>query len=105
VGFYVEETDVPTVTASMEYLIRGARPPDASYALRNSGGYPSIMGGMFWNIDEDRSAGYAFSNVVGPLLHSFTVRPAPRSGAVLPDRADVFDLSMRMKTGQSPLMY
>jgi chitinase len=104
VGFYVEETDVPTVTASMEYLIGGARPPGASYALRNSGGYPSMMGAMFWNIDEDRSAGYAFSNVVGPLLHSFTVRPAPRLGAVVADRPDVLDVSMRMKTGQSPLM-
>ena len=77
VGFYVEETDVPTVTASMRYLIRGERPPAASYALRQLGGYPSMIGAMFWNIDEDRSAGYGFSNVVGPLLHSFTVRPAP----------------------------
>lgn len=77
VGLYVEETDVPTVTASMRYLVEGERPAGASYALRNSGGYPSMMGAMFWNIDEDRSAGYAFSNVVGPLLHSFGVRRAP----------------------------
>lgn len=74
VGFYVEETDVPTVTASMRYLIGGERPPDASYALRYTRGYPSMLGAMFWNIDEDRSAGYAFSNVIGPLLHRFTVR-------------------------------
>jgi chitinase len=76
VGFYVEETDVPTVTAGMKYLIGGERPPDASYALRNSRGYPAMMGAMFWNIDEDRSADYAFSNVVGPLLHNFPVPPA-----------------------------
>jgi chitinase len=77
VGFYVEETDVPTVTASMRYLILGERPSAASYVLPNLGGYPSMIGAMFWNIDEDRSAGYAFSNVVDPLLHSFAVRPAP----------------------------
>jgi chitinase len=77
VGFYVEETDVPTVTASMRFLIGGERPPTASYTLRQAHGYPSMIGAMFWNIDEDRSMGYAFSNVVGPLLHSFADRPAP----------------------------
>lgn len=76
VGFYVEETDVPTVSASMRYLIEGRRPPGASYSLRQSGGYPQTLGAMFWNIDEDWSTGYAFSNVVGPLLHSFTIPPA-----------------------------
>ena len=76
VGFYVEETDVATVTASMRYLIGGEKPPDASYALRSARGYPSMIGAMFWNIDEDRSDGYAFSDVIGPLLHSFTVHPS-----------------------------
>ncbi|HTU45895.1 MAG TPA: glycosyl hydrolase family 18 protein [Bryobacteraceae bacterium] len=73
VGFYVEETDVATVAASMRYLIGGERPPEAAYALRNARGYPSMIGAMFWNIEEDRSAGYAFSDVIGPLLHSFPV--------------------------------
>lgn len=76
VGFYVEETDVATVAASMRYLIRGERPPGASYALRDARGYPSMIGAMFWNIEEDRSAGYAFSGVIGPLLQSFPVRPS-----------------------------
>jgi chitinase len=76
VGFYVEETDVPTVAASMRYLIEGKRPQGASYSLRQSGGYPRMLGAMFWNIDEDWSRGYAFSNVIGPLLHSFTVDDA-----------------------------
>jgi chitinase len=77
VGFYVEETDVPTVNASLRYLIRAERPPNTSYTLRRAGGYPSMIGAMFWNIDEDRSAQYAFSNVIGPLLQSFTAPPPP----------------------------
>lgn len=76
VGLYVEETDVPTVAASLRYLIRGERPRTASYTLREAQGYPSMIGAMFWNIDEDGSLGYAFSNVVGPLLHGFTGRPS-----------------------------
>ncbi|HEY1213969.1 MAG TPA: hypothetical protein VGE93_10100, partial [Bryobacteraceae bacterium] len=71
VGFYVLETDVPTVTDSMRYLIKGERPTKASYRLRNPRGYPDMIGAMFWDIDEDWTAGYSFSNVVGPLLHSF----------------------------------
>jgi chitinase len=71
VGFYVLEADVPTVTDSMRYLITGERPANASYRLRNPRGYPDMIGAMFWDIDEDWIAGYSFSNVVGPLLHSF----------------------------------
>ena len=78
VGFYVEETDVPTVLSSMRYLITGEKPPSASYKLREVAGYPSMIGAMFWNIDEDWSAGYRFSNSVGPLLHNFGARPVPQ---------------------------
>ncbi len=72
VGYYVEETDASTVAASMQYLITGKRPGDATYTLRNPSGYPQMIGAMFWNIDEDWSKGYSFSNVIGPLLHEYS---------------------------------
>lgn len=76
VGFLVDETDPQTVTESMQYLIEGRRPSGASYALQQAGGYPAMLGAMFWDIDADRSEGYRFSNVIGPLLHRTQDRSA-----------------------------
>ncbi len=70
VGFLTGETTPSLVSEAMRYLITGKAPPAASYKLRKAGGYPGMIGAMFWTIDADRRANYKFSNVVGPQLHS-----------------------------------
>ena len=71
VGFLTGETTPQSVAAAMNYIVAGHAPTDATYRLRNSGGYPGMIGAMFWTIDADRREDYRFSNVVGPELHSF----------------------------------
>ncbi|HEX3744998.1 MAG TPA: glycosyl hydrolase family 18 protein [Bryobacteraceae bacterium] len=68
-GFLIGETTPAIVAASMTYLIAGKAPAAATYRLRNPGGYPSMLGAMFWTIDADRRANYEFSNVIGNQLH------------------------------------
>lgn len=75
VGFLTGDTTPEIVKQSMEYLITGKAPPGVRYKLRKPGGYPAMLGAMFWTIDADRRENYKFSNVVGPLLHGYP--PAP----------------------------
>jgi chitinase len=73
-GFLIGYTTPQIVAAAMRYIITGERPPGTRYALRNPGGYPAMIGAMFWTIDADRDESYQFSNAIGPELHRF-VRP------------------------------
>ncbi|MBV8866382.1 MAG: glycoside hydrolase, partial [Acidobacteriaceae bacterium] len=71
VGFLTGETTPEIVSDAMKYLITGKSPSTIRYKLRKPEGYPDMLGAMFWTIDADRGAGYHFSNVVGPQLHSY----------------------------------
>lgn len=71
VGFLTGDTTPEIVAQSMEYLITGKAPAGVRYRLRKPGGYPAMLGVMFWTIDADRRENYKFSNVVGPLLHGY----------------------------------
>ena len=55
----------------MDYLITGKAPPGTSYQLRKPGGYPGMIGAMFWTINDDRREGYNYSNRIGPQLHGY----------------------------------
>jgi hypothetical protein len=72
VGFLVGESTPEEVRDAMQYLITGNAPVGVSYRLRKPGGYPDMIGAMFWTIDADRRANYSFSNVIGPQLHNYT---------------------------------
>jgi chitinase len=72
VGFLVGETTPEIVRQAMNYIITGKAPAGTRYKLRNPGGYPGMIGAMFWTIDGDRRGNYNFSNVVGPQLHGYT---------------------------------
>ena len=71
VGFLTSDTTPTIVSQAMEYIITGKAPAGTQYKLRQPSGYPAMIGAMFWTIDADRRAGYPFSNVVGPQLHSY----------------------------------
>ncbi len=71
VGFLNGDTTPEIVKQTMDYLITGKAPAGAKYRLRKKGGYPGMLGAMFWTIDADRRAGYNYSNEVGPLLHGY----------------------------------
>jgi len=71
VGFLVGTATPKLVSEAMQYLITGKAPEGVTYKLRRPGGYPGMIGAMFWTIDGDRNQGYAFSNVVGPQLHGY----------------------------------
>jgi chitinase len=73
VGFLTGDTTPELVRQAMDYIITGKAPAAATYKLRNARGYPGMIGAMFWTIDADRRANYAFSNVIGPQLHSLSV--------------------------------
>jgi len=75
VGFLTGDTTPAIVSEAMDYIITGKAPAGTTYKLRKPGGYPGMIGAMFWTIDADRRGGYNFSNVVGPLLHGY---PAAR---------------------------
>jgi chitinase len=78
VGFLTGDTTPAIVSDSMEYLITGRAPAGTRYQLRKPAGYPGMLGAMFWTIDADRRANYAFSNVIGSQLHNYPVRKYPR---------------------------
>ena len=44
-----------TVSQSMDYLITGKAPAGTSYQLRKPGGYPGLIGAMFWPIQRSRT--------------------------------------------------
>jgi chitinase len=71
VGFLVGTATPKLVTGAMQYLITGKAPENLSYKLRRPEGYPSMIGAMFWTIDDDRNENYSFSNSVGPQLHGY----------------------------------
>lgn len=68
-------TAIPEIEAALRALTEGRSYPGAAYHLQQSGGYPAFKGAMFWAINEDQRNGYAMSNAVGTVLHSF-----PRDG-------------------------
>lgn len=71
VGFLVGDATPERVHGAMQYLITGQAPKRATYKLRQTDGYPRMIGAMFWTIDADRQETYSFSNRVGPQLHGF----------------------------------
>ncbi len=71
VGFLTGDTTPLIVSQSMDYIITGKAPAGTRYKLRTPGGYPGMIGAMFWTIDADRSGNYKFSNVIGPQLHGY----------------------------------
>jgi chitinase len=71
VGFLTGDTTPAIVSQAMDYLITGKAPAGTRYKLRKPGGYPAMIGAMFWTIDADRRGDHKFSNVVGPQLHSY----------------------------------
>lgn len=71
VGFLVGYDTPELVGATLRELVSGKAPPNARYALRKSGGYPALLGAMFWTIDADRRQGYRYSNPIGPELHAW----------------------------------
>jgi chitinase len=71
VGFLTGYTTPEVVSQSMSYIITGKAPKNATYKLRPRGGYPDLIGAMFWTIDADREENYRYSNLVGPQLHSY----------------------------------
>lgn len=75
VGFLTGDATPSTVSLAMNYIIAGKHPAGTSYRMRKPGGYPGMIGAMFWTIDDDRRDDYKFSNVIGPQLHDL---PADR---------------------------
>jgi chitinase len=78
VGFLTGDTTPAIVSRAMEYLITGKAPAGTRYQLRKPAGYPGLIGAMFWTIDADLRANYAFSNVIGPQLHRYAAPKYPR---------------------------
>lgn len=74
VGFLVGYDTPELVGATLRELVSGKAPADARYALRKSGGYPALLGAMFWTIDADRRQGYRYSNPIGPELHAWPAK-------------------------------
>jgi chitinase len=74
VGFLTGDTTPTIVNQAMEYIITGKAPAGTKYRLLAPGGYPGMIGAMFWTIDADRRANYNFSNVAGPLLHGYPAK-------------------------------
>ena len=71
VGFLTGDAVPSIVSQSMEWLITGKPPNGARYRMLRPGGYPGLIGAMFWTIDADRRGNYNFSNVIGPQLHRY----------------------------------
>ncbi len=81
VGFLTGTATPKLVSGAMQYLITGKAPEGVTYQLRRPGGYPEMIGAMFWTIDGDRIESYDFSNLVGPQLHGYpNVKSAKQSG-------------------------
>ncbi len=81
VGFLTGTATPQLVSGAMQYLITGKAPEGVTYRLRRPGGYPEMIGAMFWTIDGDRIENYDFSNLVGPQLHGYPkLKSAKQSG-------------------------
>jgi chitinase len=72
VGFLTGYTTPEVVSQSMSYIITGKAPKGATYKLHQRGGYPDMIGAMFWTIDADRRENYRYSNLIGPQLHNYS---------------------------------
>jgi chitinase len=79
VGFLVGTATPKLVSDAMQYIITGKAPDGVTYKLRQPGGYPGMIGAMFWTIDGDRNEDYGFSNLVGPQLHGYPAGSAQSS--------------------------
>ena len=80
VGFLVGATVPKLVSGAIDYLITGKAPEGVTYMLRRPGGYPGMIGAMFWTVDGDQEENYGFSNLVGPQLHGYPkVQGAPKA--------------------------
>ncbi len=64
-------TPIPAIENALRYIVTGRGYAGAEYKLRQSDGYPTFLGAMFWAINEDRRNNYRTSNAIGPLLHGF----------------------------------
>ena len=71
VGFLTGDATPTEVTEAMDYLITGRAPAGTQYKLHAPGGYPGLIGAMFWTINDDHHGNYNFSNAVGSELHSY----------------------------------
>jgi chitinase len=71
VGFLTGYTTPEVVSQSMKYIIAGKAPAGTTYKLHQHGGYPDMIGAMFWTIDSDRYDNYKYSNLIGPQLHNY----------------------------------
>jgi chitinase len=78
VGYLVGTATPQLVSGAMQYLITGKAPEGTTYRLRHPGGYPGMIGPMFWTIDGDRDQNYSFSNLVGPQLHGYPAGRRPQ---------------------------
>ncbi|MGH9582826.1 MAG: fibronectin type III domain-containing protein, partial [Bryobacteraceae bacterium] len=67
-------TDIPDIEDALGYLIEGQPYAGAEYKLRQSSGYPSFKGAMFWAINADRRNNYKMSNAIGRFLHTLQPR-------------------------------
>lgn len=70
-------TEIPGIEDALRYLIEG-KPYGGEYELRQSSGYPSFKGAMFWAINQDRRNNYKMSNGIGGLLHRMQPSPGGR---------------------------
>ena len=71
IGYLNSDTTPQIVAESMRMLVTGRSNLPTKYRLLRLEGYPAFSGAMFWTIDADRREKYRYSNIVGPLLHSF----------------------------------
>lgn len=71
VGFLTGYATPEVVSQSMSYIITGKAPAGTTYKLHPHGGYPDMIGAMFWTIDADRQGDYKYSNMIGPQLHDY----------------------------------
>ena len=71
VGFLNGDTTPAIVSQTMDYLITGRAPAGSKYKLRQTKGYPGMIGAMFWTIDADQRGQYNYSNIIGPQLHAY----------------------------------
>ena len=71
VGFLTGYSTPKQVSEAMSFIITGKAPAGTTYKLRRRGGYPGMIGAMFWTIDGDRFSDYKYSNLIGPQLHGY----------------------------------
>lgn len=71
VGFLTGYSTPKAVSEAMDFIITGKAPAGTTYQLRRPGGYPEMIGAMFWTIDADKWGDYKYSNLIGPQLHGY----------------------------------